>query len=269
MELLTRALAGALVLCCTLCCACQIDLQNAPCPCGPGWSCCDGTCIRGPAQCVRDGGLDVGSRDGDGDSDATAGDAAARDGDGGSHDVHDGGSADLGDGGPPDATVGDVCTLWVDPAPMNASLELDSEAGDYIGQGTTYSYTAQNADFTMTPNYGDLHKGIRVYVETKSGYWNLSFAAPHAQLLRQGSYLDATKFPSQASDEPGLHVSGHGRGCNSLQGTFDVVAVEYLDDQEVVSFTAEFEQHCEGKPAALTGTVTVVLAVRNSCDPGG
>jgi hypothetical protein len=286
MEPLTRALAQALLLCCTLWCGCQIDLLNAPCPCGPGWSCCDGTCIQGPARCVNDGGLDGGGLDGGGldgggdsggDSDGgdggggdtAAGDAAAGDGDGGAHDVRDDGSADLEDGAASDAAVGDVCTLWVDPAPVSASLELDSEAGDFIGQGQTYSYTAQSADFTMTPNYQDLHKGIRVYVETQTGYWNLSFAAPHAQLLRQGSYLDATKFPSQAADEPGLHVSGNGRGCNTLQGSFVVVAVEYLDDQEVVSFSAEFEQHCEGKPAALTGTVTVVLAVRDTCNPGG
>jgi hypothetical protein len=50
-------------------------------------------------------------------------------------------------------------------------------------------------------------------------------------------------------------VSGDGRGCNTLTGTFNVLQVQYGPNNTVTAFDATFEQHCEGAAAALKGEV--------------
>jgi hypothetical protein len=50
---------------------------------------------------------------------------------------------------------------------------------------------------------------------------------------------------------------GAGGGCNTLTGRFDVLEAVFRSDGSVVSFAVDFEQHCEGLPAALFGVVRV------------
>ncbi|HYY59341.1 MAG TPA: carboxypeptidase regulatory-like domain-containing protein, partial [Pyrinomonadaceae bacterium] len=57
---------------------------------------------------------------------------------------------------------------------------------------------------------------------------------------------------------PGLEIAGDGRGCNTLTGSFTVheVTLDYSGSSpKVLTFAASFEQHCEGGPAALIGTL--------------
>jgi hypothetical protein len=68
-------------------------------------------------------------------------------------------------------------------------------------------------------------------------------------------YELATRFPFQAATVPGLSVSGEGRGCNTLTGRFEVLEVTYGPSGEVLTFAADFAQHCEGMGPALTGSI--------------
>jgi hypothetical protein len=63
-------------------------------------------------------------------------------------------------------------------------------------------------------------------------------------------------LPFQGSDQPGLSVSGDGRGCNTLTGRFEVLEAVYRSSGDVVSFAADFEQHCEGAPLRSSGRFT-------------
>ena len=66
------------------------------------------------------------------------------------------------------------------------------------------------------------------------------------------SHEMAERFPFEANGRPGLDVSGDGRGCNTLTGRFRITEATI---GPTVSFTAAFEQHCEGGTAALRGCV--------------
>ena len=146
---------------------------------------------------------------------------------------------------------GDVCD-----ASLEATFVLfDSEEGDYIGRGLRQLFTNVTHRIWLERNFDN---GVEVHVDSEQASYSLDFAAPEVPdqgVLQPGAYEGATRFPFQAPDEPGLSVSGDGRGCNRLTGRFDVFEVEYGPNGEVELFSADFEQHCEGGQPALFGSV--------------
>lgn len=83
-------------------------------------------------------------------------------------------------------------------------------------------------------------------------------AVPEGQELAVGAYENATRYPFQDPDVPGLDFSGDGRGCNQLTGRFTVLEADFTPDHYVERFHATFEQHCEGGPKALFGEIQIV-----------
>lgn len=131
------------------------------------------------------------------------------------------------------------------------SLTMTSDPGDYIGQGQIYNFAPVDGSFTAQVNF---QGGVSIYFATHNStrWWNLDFAAPNSAPLAKGSYLMATRFPFNSG--AGLSVTGEGRGCNTLTGSFNVRQIEYVNNT-VASFEASFEQHCEGLGPALRGEI--------------
>jgi len=145
--------------------------------------------------------------------------------------------------------------LALPAAAQVTSLSMTSDPGDYIGAGQTYFYSAADGEFRAQVHSGG--GGISISFNTPSyeHWWYLDFAAPNGVPLTPGSYLNATRYPFQSPDVPGLSVSGDGRGCNELTGSFQVLQVTYGPDNTVTAFDAAFEQHCEGAAPALRGQI--------------
>jgi hypothetical protein len=137
-------------------------------------------------------------------------------------------------------------------------LFLDSQPGDYIGGGVQHTVTPENGSFTASRNFDN---GVTIQVNTSGGGWTLAFAAPGDATLLPGTYDNATRWPFQSPTSPGLSVSGMGRGCNTLTGSFVVREALYGSAGEVQAFAADFEQHCEGGAAALVGSIRVNSSV--------
>src|SRR5882762_8161485 len=83
------------------------------------------------------------------------------------------------------------------------SLTLNSDPGDYIGAGQFLFFTSADGNFSAQQNF-DQEVSIGFSTPTFSQFWNLDFAAPNSQPLTVGTYTGATRFPFQASNEPGL-----------------------------------------------------------------
>ncbi len=147
-----------------------------------------------------------------------------------------------------------LCAI-LSAATANAAtyLYFNSEPGDYIGQGREQTLTDEDGVFTATTNYDN---GVSIRYNGTT-WWNLNFAAPNEEQLQPGPYEDATRFPFQSPTEPGLDVSGDGRGCNKLTGRFDILEISYNADGEIDRFAADFEQHCEGVDPALYGSIRI------------
>ncbi len=134
-----------------------------------------------------------------------------------------------------------------------ASLTMTSDPGDFIGQGQTWSYATAGRDAFSTSYTGE---AVQIAVDGANGdWWYVRFSAPNGQQLAPGTYAGATRYPFQAPSVPGLSVSGEGRGCNTLTGSFEVHEARYAADGTLARLRATFEQHCEGKVPALRGSV--------------
>ncbi len=141
---------------------------------------------------------------------------------------------------------------------QTGSLTMVSDAGDYIGGGETYAHGTSAGDLFATYDAED--DAVSIRIETADGgWWSLDFAAAQGETLAVGTYDDATRYPFQDPDSPGLDVSGNGRGCNTLTGSFTVTEITFDAGGAIASFAADFEQHCEGVEPALRGHVQIVV----------
>ena len=127
---------------------------------------------------------------------------------------------------------------------------LISPPGEYIGQGRTY-YTTNAAEFNASLYLGPLPSAVRV---AAFGYL-MHFASPNGAVPIVGTYSNAVRYSSHGSN-PGLSVSGNGRGCNSLCGSFQVFEIQSDGSGNLTRFWATFSQRCEcGGGPPLTGEI--------------
>lgn len=129
-----------------------------------------------------------------------------------------------------------------------ASVYMNSEPGDYIGQGQ--EFTLAHGDDGVFSTYSGSVGVVSINYQTDD-YWNFSFIAPAYdkatntvanQPLHVGMYENATRYPFNSPTKPGLSVSGAGRGSNILFGWFNVLEVTYLNG-ELNSFAVDFMQY--------------------------
>jgi hypothetical protein len=125
------------------------------------------------------------------------------------------------------------------------AFTLDSEVGDWVGQGQSLVYTPPGASVTANP-YGS---GVSMGATQDSRWWGARVTPPTGQTLSPGTY-PTTRFSSTTT--AGLDVDGDGRGCNTSTGTVTVHEVSFVDGT-VERFAASYEQHCEGGTTALYG----------------
>lgn len=144
--------------------------------------------------------------------------------------------------------------LWQPPAantPATGSyVYLQSDAGDYIGQGRSYLYTLSDSALTFTLNDGHL----RVHVDGDE-WWHGDFQAMSSVVpLRVGYYPMLQRYPFHNPARGGLDWSGDGRGCNQLTGWFAIDSIS-VNAGTVTAVDLRFEQHCEGWSQALRGKI--------------
>src|SRR2546428_10434073 len=98
-------------------------------------------------------------------------------------------------------------------------LFLNSQPGDYIGQGTGRLITSADGTFTASRNFDN---GVNVDFSgnTPGDFWSVDFAAPTNATLVPGAYEGATRWPFQAAGAPGLSVYGDRRGRHRPSGRF-------------------------------------------------
>lgn len=142
--------------------------------------------------------------------------------------------------------VSSASTLIRDPNVAQSVLAMSSQAGDYVGGGLQYLITL--SDGTFTPS--NLGNEVTLYVANGDDWWAY-FVGPTTTRLGRGDYENAL-YPYQPG-VPGLSVYGDGRGCDTYSGNFQVLQAGYNTSSVLQSFSANFEQHCQGTGPALFG----------------
>lgn len=141
--------------------------------------------------------------------------------------------------------------------PLPTFFRFTSAPGDYIGGGRSRNFTASDGSFAARTSCNNRIISLRFDGGTAIT-WFIEMAAPIGTALTRGSYTNATRWPFQVPNMPGLSISGEARGCNRLFGSFVVSDAAFGEGGLVRRFRATFEQHCESLTApALVGEISV------------
>jgi hypothetical protein len=132
-------------------------------------------------------------------------------------------------------------------------LILNSQPGDYIGQGLQQTFTPADGSFTVTSS----DRGIQVSFNNAnfSQYWYLGFTQVSGHKFLIGEYEGAQSYFLHSPTHPGLTVFGDSRGCNTSIGRFQVSDIAFNLDGSIARLAVDFEQHCEGASPALYGSI--------------
>jgi HYR domain len=136
-------------------------------------------------------------------------------------------------------------------------LYLNSQPGDGIGGGVEHLYTSAESTVSGSLSFDRRSFSASAIQGPFIHWWFIELAAPLGGQLSPGAYEGALRWPFQPPESPGLSIFGDGRGCNTLTGRFDVNTVSFAPTGELLVFEADFEQHCEGNPAALHGRIRI------------
>jgi len=127
----------------------------------------------------------------------------------------------------------------------STALYLQSQGGDFVGQGNDYAYVAPTDTFQVISSAS----GIQVFVQS----WMLNFTPSTGKTFAKGVYENAQSFPFTGPSTPGMSVSGIGRSCDRVTGRFEIFDLKTDSSGNITSFALQFEQHCEGAAPALFG----------------
>lgn len=159
-----------------------------------------------------------------------------------------GGGGATGSSAPPGATVPPPPPVQ---APIRTAITLNSDRGDTVGQGNTYSYSVANADIKVIPS------GNHLVVEVRGDMqWSADFQTPGTDTqLKPGMYAELDSYvPNAGTAKGGLRWWGEARGCASSKGWFAIDSVTYAGST-LKSLSLRFERHCDGAGPALRGVV--------------
>lgn len=130
------------------------------------------------------------------------------------------------------------------------SLKLDSDVGDYIGQGMKKHYAGDTSTFALT---GDASR-LNYTASGQRDSWRATIAPPSGKKLQPGTVYATTRFAD--AQNAGLDFGGNGRGCNASSGLLTIEDIGFDPVTNAVNrLYAEFEQYCENRPQALRGAI--------------
>jgi hypothetical protein len=140
-------------------------------------------------------------------------------------------------------------------------LCMVSENEDYVGLGKTWLAQPPGSTFISG---SALLLGVQNQVDISvqdpnfDGDWLLYFAPGFNKSWDIGSlYENPVTRVMGGVTSPGLSITGNHHACGTVTGRFEIleVVVDKSNPRQLDKFAANFEQHCEGAPAALTGYI--------------
>jgi len=127
------------------------------------------------------------------------------------------------------------------------------DGNGYIFKGT--QVVSQGAFTRQSPTAGSgsatdfVSYRVEPTLSTQGSWWYLDFSSRKLQqMLNEQVYVNAERYPFEPVGQPGLSVTGSGRGCNQSSGSFQIHKLGFVNDT-LVHFEATFEQFCEKNPS--------------------
>ena len=128
--------------------------------------------------------------------------------------------------------------------PSGSWARFDSDPGDWVGQGNTYSYTAESNSITAQA------RGVRLDVFVAGGEgWIGNMAIPQSLgRLQTGTYQGLTRIDFSDPAKGGIYWESDLRGCNETLGSITIDSVRYAGDT-LRAIDLRFLHYCDRGPA--------------------
>ena len=98
-------------------------------------------------------------------------------------------------------------------------------------------YTAADSSFDWSWPYSDNSVFHATVIQGNYvHWWYVDIAAAPGNALAVGHYANAVRVISRTAGTPGLDITGDGRGCNEVSGSFDVDELSIAWDYEMIVF---------------------------------
>jgi hypothetical protein len=137
---------------------------------------------------------------------------------------------------------------------FTGKLTITGEPGEYISSGHTLTFASPSNKVTVTQQgVGNL----RIRFERGEDEFDASFSTPAGERFEAREYAAAERWNMADAGHPSLEVSGDGRGCGDIAGSFVVNDVGYGLDGSISKFSATFRQLCDDSKIESHGSVEV------------
>jgi hypothetical protein len=145
---------------------------------------------------------------------------------------------------------------------QTTALVIQSEPGDYVGQGQTITYTDSQATFTVSRN---AFNGASVRLSGSGIDASLDFSSSIGTLV-PGYYQNARKYGTTTF--VGLAVVVNNRSCVQVTGRYLVREAEYALNGDIVRLAIDLEHHCSVLNDALFAAIRYNSTVPTDIFPG-
>ena len=158
------------------------------------------------------------------------------------------------------------CVVTGSASAQTTALYVDSQPGDFIGQGAQTLYTPADGTFSAGRNSAG-GVSFSLTAPDSTVLWTADVSAPGHGLLVPGTYEPATRFPLTVF--AGLLMVSNGRSCDELTGRFVVWEAAYAPDGSVERFAVDVEQHCEDADPGLFAAIRYNSTLADTSPFGG
>lgn len=166
-----------------------------------------------------------------------------------------------------DATAGDASDAEAINAPQCTGIArvvaITGQEGHFIQpksavyDESAFTIALETSDKLVPP------RAVYIRVRQKDGGLQIDRSLDFGNAdggLAVGAYPDAGRYPFA---DPGLDLTGDGRGCNTVTGRFDIAEMTFTAEDagadasvpSLASFAATFDHHCEGTKPVARGCV--------------
>ena len=140
------------------------------------------------------------------------------------------------------------------PNLYTGKLTITGDRGEFISAGSTFTFSSPTAKVSLTQ---DGPGNLSFRFEKGETEFDASFSTPSGGRFEVKQYPSAQRWTMADAGHPGLEVSGDGRGCGDIAGSFIVSDVAYDADGSPSRFSATFRQLCDDAKVPAQGSIEV------------
>ena len=159
---------------------------------------------------------------------------------------------------PPPPDIANLYPPIPNPLYNEPVVAIESEEGEFLGDGKNYYYNASNSSYRIRSNS---HRGVQIKIDgnndestIETENWVIQFSHYNRRLTK-GTYEDAIKFPENKGTIPGLTVIKNDVECIQIDGGFRIYEIKQNADGEFTRLIADFEISCDGSDKKLKGSI--------------